>query len=151
MRKRRRQGFSLTECLIAVTVLSVALSGLASTLFFGLLSGQYADERSHALNWARQMVEIVKISNADFQNPLPAGLNDAPTVRRALGAAPFDGGLTGSSSGMFADERAKGFTRNIQVKRIGPGGYIAEIRVQIFWTNHGVERSLELVSHHAQL
>lgn len=143
-----RHGFSLAEVLISVVVSSIALSGLASALFFGLLSGRYADERTLALNYARQMIEIIRISNRDFDPNLAAiGLEDNPGDRRPLQTAPFDGTSAGFAGVTFYDPQ---FTRNIRVTQGEPNGSLAKIEVTLYWTRNGVERNVQVVAYHAK-
>ena len=159
----KHRGFSLVEILIAVVVLAIALSGLASALFFGVISGQYADERSIALAYARQFVEIIKVNSGEaggigifnFSAPLNTELTQADGARSIMSSAPFNGTMLGSA-GQFASEDAKRYRRNIRVTRYGPNlpfaglGFqpsLAEIRVRLYWWNHGVERMLEVTAH----
>ncbi|CAN0492948.1 unnamed protein product, partial [Phaeothamnion confervicola] len=84
IRNFSRRGMSLSEMIIAVFILTVALLGLASVMHFGMTSNQHATNMTTALSYARQLVESIRGGNLPFQlgtattlPPSSSGINDA--------------------------------------------------------------------------
>lgn len=104
---------SLSEMIIAVFILTIALLGLAGVMHFGMTSNQHATNMTTALSYARQLVESIRGGNLPFSlgtaTTLPtssSGINDANNSFVALDTA-----IGGSTNGLPVDPQ---FTRNIQ-------------------------------------
>ncbi|MBI3925985.1 MAG: prepilin-type N-terminal cleavage/methylation domain-containing protein [Armatimonadetes bacterium] len=144
LRFRRSAAFSLIEIMITLAVVSMALLGLLGALTFGLRASDHAESMTQATNTAREIIGVIRDSEIAWDDPLDPALDDAENVRRGLtdGPAPLDTlQLPAPTSTM---------RRNIQVVRgIGPDpemADIARIRVRVFWTVRGHEKSVELTA-----
>lgn len=139
---RRRSGLSLVEIIIATAVLAIGILGVMATFIFGTQATGTGKRTSEATNYARMILESIRINPTDVEGSgaslFPSnltGLNDSEGDRVTLEAAPFNSaGLpTGTS-----------FKRNVQVTY--PSAAIAQIRVRVFWTEREHERSVELIA-----
>lgn len=92
--RERKWGFSLLECVIAVTVLSIGVLGVMSAMSFSVTQQEHAELVPVAAYYAQQIMEDIKINRRHVSVPAPglpaagSGLNSATQV--AIDAAPFD-------------------------------------------------------------
>jgi len=136
--RRRAQGFSLIEVLIVIIVVALALLGTIASMTFGLKSSKQAERLSEATNYARESIGLVRDQGLAWATPLDAALNDSESTRRDLNAAPLTAMPAGTN-----------MKRNIQVLQgTGPGelANVARVRVRVYWTIDGHEKSVELVA-----
>jgi type IV pilus modification protein PilV len=85
----RARGFTLTECLVALVVLSLGLLGAAAMLLGGLRGHAAALREFAALGLARDMAELILANGG-------AGAADLAAFLAASGELPPRGGAQGS-------------------------------------------------------
>ncbi len=85
------RGVSLIECLVALTILSVGLMGMASLMIGGLRAGRAALFRTHAVNLVSDMVERIRA------NPSAGGAYEC--ARYIGGPSEHDCAVTDSTAG----------------------------------------------------
>lgn len=149
----RRGGFSQVELAVAIVVLAIGILGVFASFAYGLQSANHSARLSEAVNYSRQLVELIRVRNLPFQHdrlppPVGSGINDADKTTweqlSALEAAPFAHDIPPHT----------GFRRRILVGPVpGSGGSdyrsnLAEIRVSVQWIERGQVREVEMVGHH---
>ena len=151
--KWRKRGFSLVELAIAISVLAIGILGVFASFVYGLQSTNHSARLSEAVNYSRQLVELIRVRNLPFlyatlPPPPTTGLNDTDKNSweelSALEAPPFAHDIPPHT----------GFRRRIVVSRVpGSGGAdyrsnLAEIRVSVQWMEKDQVREVEMVGHH---
>lgn len=154
MRMKRAAAFTLVELMIAIAVISIGLSGVAASLYFGHIQSQHGDELAKASQYARSSLEMINTRNLinlttpKDANGLPdatTGLNDADAdPPRALLSLPFyNQDFLGYSAVDPNDKSARelaNYTRKIQMERLSnddttPEYGLARVTVTIYWEN----------------
>ena len=151
-----RGGFSLSEVLISIAVISIGMLGLMSAMLFGTKASSHAQRSSQAANYAREIIEFIRMR--DWAASPPTGLVDvSDATRKALGAAP----LNGSTGATFTIPADANYTRNIQITPVAGLTDLYRIQVRVFFTATGgidsgvggvgsgfgsVERTVQLVA-----
>lgn len=148
---------SLSEVILSIFVLSLALLGLVGAMHFGMTANQHAANITTALSYARQFVEYIRGGNLPFQlgtsSTLPlssSGINDAANTFVAL-----DTPIGASTSGFPSDPQ---FSRNIQCTFVNVTGEntatpayawkanLREVIVTIQWSDNSHLRTLSLAT-----
>ncbi len=139
------RGFSLLEVLFAIGIIAVGILAVVSAVAFGLRGGQQGARVTEGTAYARRLIDECRSRNLPFVAPL----NDGAAARVALDNAPF-----GGPSGMPANT---GMTRNltmVPLKAAKTGAAddykadLAEIRVRVYWSEKGVEKSVDMRALH---
>lgn len=144
-----RRGFSLMEILVAVGVLAIGLLTLVGAVAYGLSVASEGEKHHQAVEHARRLIALTRARDLPYTQPTvppgpTSGINDAPSVRRPLGAPPFAG------DGFPPDA---GFERNIRLDWDYPGyraDRLVKVTVTLYWQSKGRERSLTLTGVHKQ-
>lgn len=140
-----RRGFSLLEVLFAILVLAVGILAVSSAMGYGLRGGNQGARITEATGYARRLIDEVRTRDLPFVTPI----NDAPSARVALNAAPF-----GGASALPANTN---MTRNISMSLLkaaktgAPDDYkadLAEITVRVYWWEKHAEKFVELKAVH---
>jgi len=137
--------------MIAIAVISIGLSGVAASLYYGHIQSQYAEEVATGAQYSRMLLEMAtnrSLINNDLGAdglPLPtSGMNDTDAEPpRALSAPPFvERDFLGYWSTVEADnddsarELAR-YKRKIQMERLGGSDtaeeYLVRVTVTIYW------------------
>lgn len=153
-----KRGFSLAEVLISISVIAIGLLGTLAALSYGVRGQKVSGDYTLATNYARQLIELVRVRNLDWQDPLPAGLvdtvgggglDDPTTQTRPLGSAPFQADFVGLNT---VDQN---FRRSIQIARVSnvPTDYryrIKQITVSVYWWDKRKLKRLTMLGYHAQ-
>lgn len=133
------RAFSLSEILISLAVLSVGMLGLMAAMLYGSRGAEHARRVTEANNYARQIVEIIRIRNVAND----AAATDSGQV--ALNA----GNYNGAWGVMPANTD---YRRQVTCSLISTASGVSlyNIRVRVFWdsSGQGVERSVDLVAVH---
>jgi len=151
--RQREGGFSQVELAVAIAVLAIGILGVFASFAYGLHSTNHSARLSEAVNYSRQLVELIRVRNLPFlydslPPPSTSGLNDTDKTSweqlSPLEAAPFTHDIPPHT----------GFRRRILVGRVpGSGGSdyrsnLAEIRVSVQWMEKDQVREVEMVGHH---
>jgi prepilin-type N-terminal cleavage/methylation domain-containing protein len=156
---RAEKGFTLTEVMISVSILTIALLGLAGALSFGASSGQISADTTQATTIARRMIEYSIAQDIPFtvSSLLPtssSGINDStsPYQTEPLNAAPFDA----TSPLTFSSDDLGFYIRHIETvssraaTELGPSynwkDEVRQISATILWTRNGTQRHTTLTS-----
>jgi type IV pilus assembly protein PilV len=113
------RGFSMLELLVAITILSIAIMGLASLQSRGIRGNDLGFRTTQALALAQDQLELLINSGTGLNFPIPAtaGTNDANN--------PITG--TGSSGGTY--------TRSWQIQNDTPVTGSQTITVFVIWSD----------------
>jgi prepilin-type N-terminal cleavage/methylation domain-containing protein len=162
-------GFTMAELMIAIAVLSIGLSGVAASLYFGFSRSNAGDDLATAGQYSRMVIELIKGRNYldlapkagnglptaasgvnDPANADPVPLADPPLQPDAFLAYNYEDGEDGA-----AETAAKGrtladlekYTRKVQVERVSntagtPEFNLIRLTVTIYWEEKGVEKSV---------
>ncbi len=147
-------GFTLVEAVVAFGIIFIAAISLHATLSGGLKATRHSGRMTEAVNYGRQLVELIRVRNLPFnQDRVPpareSGLNDRLLERRPLAAPPF-----GNSDFAGLPETAN-FRRNIRMERVSDSSesfeyHLMKITVTVYWSESGDERSVQLSTYHRQ-
>lgn len=142
-----RKGMTLVEVMVAVAVLALGLLSLLGALAFGLRASESGARHAEATQHAKRYLALIRQRNLAFavEDPLPgvsSGLMDGSSVRRALNAAPFASDFPPNLS----------FRRRLVLSWAYPvgdprHGRLARLESTVFWSDRGVERSVQLVGY----
>lgn len=66
MRPLKRRGFTLSEILIAIAILSIGALGAISALSFGLFSSQQASQQTFAQTYAKKVIELLESNTLSY-------------------------------------------------------------------------------------
>jgi len=162
----KKQGFSLVETLVAISVLMLAVVGPLSIASRGLISAQFSRDQITAFHLAREAVELVRNkrdSNTLSPTAIPDDwLNGMELCRMqsvckvdpltetfsscVLGVCPpllkSDTGVYGYNFG-WAET---GFTRNITIEEIVPGEETA-VHVSLLWHTGILSKEFTITEH----
>ncbi|CAN0276981.1 unnamed protein product, partial [Phaeothamnion confervicola] len=104
---------SLSEVVLSIFILSLALLGLVGAMHFGMTANQHASNITTALSYARQFIEYIRGGNLPFQlgtsstlPPSSSGINDVANTFVDLNTP-----IGASTNGLPVDPQ---FSRNIQ-------------------------------------
>lgn len=159
--RRNKRGFSLSELLIAIAVISIGLLGTIAALMYGVRGQTVSGRHTQATNSARQLLEFVRSKRLYAAATLHN--DNSPTDMLALIGAEdpknFDGGKV-----LFAltPEERGSFRRQITMTKVGATGMesrLVEVKVQIRWKDRsdkggfsgsGQWKTMEIVSQMVQ-
>jgi hypothetical protein len=167
-------GLTLAEVMVAIFVILVGVSGVTATIWWGLQKQDQGKLITEASNIGRIILENIMIQGTVGISPnittwptAATGLNDAPTDRREILAAPIPFSIVttltdhlGASStsthhNIFSDLGR--FRRNITCQRLGPNnstaaGRLCRLTVTIFYQDGAYEGRVvqEAVFPHAK-
>ncbi|MBI3925505.1 MAG: prepilin-type N-terminal cleavage/methylation domain-containing protein [Armatimonadetes bacterium] len=154
MNRRKRKAFSLIEVVVAILITAVGVLGVTVTLWWGLNASEQGGRMAEASNHARVLLEATMGGGLLDLAPRSggwvseeSGFNDPATgtgSRRPIEALPFGEGLN-----IPVDDQTR-YIRRITSGRLSedPDDYqyrLAWVRVEVFWDERGVERSVELI------
>lgn len=77
-KKSKQEGFSLIEVLIGITIVAIALLGLAQIFTYSVMTNSRAERMSSATFLAQQQIDYHRNLTADELNVLSAGNTDEP-------------------------------------------------------------------------
>jgi len=139
MTREPRRAFTLSEILISIAVLSIGMLGLMAAMLYGSRGAEHARRVTEANNYARQILEIIRIRNVASE----AGATDSGQV--ALNAGNYSG--TWGVMPANTDYRRQ-VTCTLLSSAAGVSLY--NIKVRVFWNSsgQGAERSVDLVAVH---
>lgn len=135
-----RRGLSLIEVMIAIGVLAIGVLAVFGTLANSVRGESQAARLNDAVLWDRQLIAVIRSSNMAFNVPLPYAstgpLNDS--LPAGIGA-PFGPNFTAGD----------GFSRSIAIQQISTDtsdyhSGLVQITVDVFWSDHGAQRRVEL-------
>ena len=91
------RGFTISEVVVSIFLLSVALLAVAASITFGMNAADHARSITEANTYARVILEYVTANNLAWSTTvtLPtasSGVNDPAGVNQALGAPPLTTG-----------------------------------------------------------
>jgi prepilin-type N-terminal cleavage/methylation domain-containing protein len=66
MRRLKRRGFTLTEILISIAILSIGALGAISALSFGLFSSQQASQQTFAQSYTKKVLELLESNTLPY-------------------------------------------------------------------------------------
>ena len=140
-RTLRRTGFTLSEVLISIAVISIALLGLMASMLFGTRGAEHARRVSEASNYAREIVEIISVRNVCNDS----AVNDTSPVD--LNAGNYNGNW-----GVLPNFAVAPYKRQVTCTQVSSAGGVTlyQIRVVISWLSpgSGASRNLTLVGYH---
>lgn len=155
---RKRWGFSLLECVIAVMVLSIGVLGVMSAMGFSVTQQEHAELVPVAAYYAQQIMEDIR-ANGRHKTVLPPGLPSASsgvnsTTKVAINAAPLDVLFnrisdTNSDGQINSQDAFKNFSRyqrTITMERLSTNASdyrynLVRVRVTVFWREYtGVDQ-----------
>jgi Tfp pilus assembly protein PilV len=148
-------GFTLSEVLLSVFMLTVTLLGLAGAISFGASSAQHGTYVSQATTYAREILEYLTENNIPFTASalLPVasstGINDAVGVTEALAAPPLDvSGISFPKASMFARHinTISSISTSDPVSTTGYKLDVRQISVTISWDENSKPRSVTLTT-----
>jgi hypothetical protein len=159
--------------MIAIGVLSIGLSGVAASLYFGFSRSNAGDDLATAGQYSRMVIELINGRNYLALAPkagdgLPttgSGVNDADAdPPKALVDPPFagddflaynyvdagDGGADVAAKGRTLTDLER-YTRKVQVERMSstvdtPEYNLVRLMVTIYWQEKGAEKSVTTTS-----
>ena len=158
----KRRAFALSEVMVAVFILSVALIGVAASIEFGMTSAEHGRNVTQAEVYARQMMEYVENSGLVWNTvatmpPSSTGVNDGAGVTQPLGAPPMDtSGISDPSGRPLSSSTVTPFSRHIEITSSvaavdsGDTGWkldVRQIAITISWFENGKPRSINLKSY----
>lgn len=128
-----KRAFSLAELIIALGVVSVGLLSISGAVVYSTRTGAQAARQTQALQYAKQLIQLSKLYNLPRVSPI----NDPPSARVAVAAAPFAGNI----------QALPDYTRNIRMTQVSAvptdhRSQLYRIDVIIYWWDRGRELSL---------
>jgi len=138
---RASLGFTLSEVLISIAVISIALLGLMASMLFGTRGAEHARRVTEASNYAREIIEIISVRNVCNNS----AVNDTSPVD--LNAGNYNG-----TWGTLPNFQVAPYKRKVTVSEVSSSGSVVlyQIRVVISWNSpgSGAARNLELLGYH---
>lgn len=118
------------EILLASAVVAVGLLSIAGAVIYSTRVGAQAARQTVALQYAKQLIQLSKLYNL----PRVAPINDAPSARTAVDAAPFAGVVSPNAN----------YRRNLRMTPLSsvPTDYrsqLYQIDVTVYWQDRGRE------------
>lgn len=107
--KKREQGFTMVEIMVAIAIILVGLLGIAQMQIMTMTTNSLANERTTAINLAQDQIELLRAT--PFAN---------------IGLPPF-----GDTSGIY--------TRSWTVQNNTPAANMATVTVTVGWKNKQVQ------------
>jgi len=141
-----RRGFSQIEVLAAVGVLAVGILSVVASFLYHLRATESSARHMQAA-LANRLITTVR-TGTDWGRPLPPGLQDEATDRRALNAPPLQKEL-------FTPEELRDYQRNLLVERVSNKSddyrhRLFLVRLQLIWMEHGSPRQLVYQAYQRQ-
>jgi hypothetical protein len=129
----------MVEILVVIGVLCVGLLAISAAVIYGLKAEQHGAPLTEAANHGENLVNRIRLQNIPFTAPI----NDAPTARVPLNAAPFTAFFPAGTP----------YTRSIQMQQLSldPNNYqydLSRVTVTLYWQERAGEQSLQLLSVH---
>ncbi len=144
--RKRSRGLSLLEMMFVVMVVSVGFLGTMSVLAWGLKAGDEGARMTEAINYSRDMLEIIRVRNLAFSGPNTVTTNTDLLGTHTLDHPPFNTeNLPGATSP---------FRREIAISRVAATGYEARmvtIQVTTTWEAKGGRKKRVTVEGYASV
>lgn len=144
--RQRPRGLSLLEMMFVVMVVSIGFLGTMSVLAWGLKAGDEGARMTEAINYSRDMLEIIRVRNLAFSGPNTITTDPDLLGVHTLDHPPFNtDGLPGTASP---------FRRDISIARVAATGYQARmvtIQVSTTWEAKGGRKKRVTVEGYASV
>jgi len=129
----------MVEVLVVIGVLAVGLLAISASVIYGLKANQHGARLTEAGAHGENLINRIRLQNLPFTAPI----NDAVSARVPLNAPPFAAFFPANTP----------FTRSIQMQQLSgvPTNYqydLSRVTVTLYWSERGVEQSMQLVTLH---
>ncbi|MBS2036902.1 prepilin-type N-terminal cleavage/methylation domain-containing protein [bacterium] len=146
--RRRKRGFTITEVLVSIAVLTISLTGVLAALAYDAFSADQSGMQTYAVNYTRRVLDLMQSGQVDPTAPgfitatTPASIssnaNNDGTNWRDLDAPPLNPGLIWGAAGSVELQRfqieKQRYGINLAARRLVPNSS-AEPNVALRYKN----------------